>query len=275
MKDFKCGEGPHGQGDVIFGGVAMSVLKKYALIAACTTAVAAFAQTAQAATWTIVGGVPFAFAGYGTAPANNNVVNNPPSMVVDASGGANFLAQGRLDATFATTSYGVQWFYFGSESDRVDTFQSPLGVAAPFAEDNRNNNCIGCTFPSAPRAVVLMGSATLQTALTPGFTFAGAGTVSNGANNPANSGIANFVLSYASLVGTNLVMQAAPSDWVIIGFNDNAFADDNHDDFMVAARIFETGNVPGDTPIPGALPLFASALGGGFLLLRNRRRKQA
>src|SRR5262245_32244540 len=121
MKDFKRGEGPHGQGDGIIGGVAMSSLKKYALIAACTTAVAAFAQTFQAATWSIVGGGgPFVFAGYGTAPAQNNVVNNPPSMVTDATGGATWVQNAQLNALFSTTSYGVNWFYVGSESDRVD-----------------------------------------------------------------------------------------------------------------------------------------------------------
>src|SRR5215510_9203168 len=101
MKDIKRGGCPHGQGG-IFGGVAMSSLKKYALIAACTTAVAAFAQTSQAATWSIVGGGgPFVFTGYGTAPSNNNVVNNPPSFVVDVLGGATWVQNAQLNATFA------------------------------------------------------------------------------------------------------------------------------------------------------------------------------
>ena len=254
----------------------MSLLKKYALIAACTTAVAAFAQPSQAATWSIVGGGgAFVFAGYGTTPNENNVVNNPPSATVDGTNGAFWVQNAQLNAVFSTTSYGVNWFYVGSESDRVDTFTSPLGVPVAFAEDNRNNNCVGCTFPSFVGPIVLMGTTSGETATTPGFTFAGAGSVSNGANNPANTGVANFLLSYASLGPGGFTLQAAPSDFIVIGFNDNAFQDDNHDDFMVVAQIFETGNVPGDVPIPGALPLFASALGGGFLFLRHRRRKQA
>ena len=58
---------------------------------------------------------------------------------------------------------------------------------------------------------------------------------------------------------------------VVIGLNDTGFADDNHDDFIVAAFISERSQ----TPIPGALPLFASVLGGGFLFRRLRNRRQA
>src|SRR5262245_43375713 len=100
----------------------------------------AFAQTSQAATWQIVGGAPLgaAFAGYGTAPNNNNVINNPPSLVVDNTGGATWIANAQLNPV-AQSVYVINWFYIGSESDRVDTFQSPLGVAVPFAETNANN----------------------------------------------------------------------------------------------------------------------------------------
>jgi hypothetical protein len=40
---------------------------------------------------------------------------------------------------------------------------------------------------------------------------------------------------------------------------------------MVAAHITDGA----ETPIPGALPLFASVLGGGFLFRRLRNRRQA
>jgi hypothetical protein len=119
-----------------------------------------------------------------------------------------------------------------------------------------------------------MGSATGQTALQPAFTFTGGNSVSNGSNGPSGSGLANFTLAYASLIGGQLVIQSTPADWVIIGFNDSGFNDDNHDDFVVAAFITDQPGETGPTPIPGALPLFAGALGGGLLLLR-RRRKQA
>ena len=62
------------------------------------------------------------------------------------------------------------------------------------------------------------------------------------------------------------------SDIVVIGLNDTGFPDDNHDDFMLAAHIHGTAT---QTPIPGALPLFASVLGGGFLFRRLRNRRQA
>lgn len=256
----------------------MSLLKKYALIAACTTAVAAFALPAQAATWTITGGSPLggAFTGYGTAPANDNVINNPPSFTVDATNGATLIQGATLQAiNYTGGSYAVNWFYIGSESDLNVSFASTAGVAGGFVEDNRNNNCIGCTFASPVILPALMGGATGQTALTPDFTFTGGNVVSNGGNSNSGSGLANFTLSYATLSGGILTLSAAPSDWVIIGFNDSGFNDDNHDDFLVAAQIIDGGGEQTPTPIPGALPLFASALGGGFLFLRNRRRKQA
>src|SRR5262249_39904029 len=163
---------------------------------------------------------------------------NPPSFIVDNTNGATWIANAQLNAVFSTVVYFVNWIYIGSESDRVDTFIAPAAMAAAFAEDNRNNNCIGCNTASPVLLPQLMGSATLQTAQTPGFTFGGAGSVSNGGNAPPNAGVANFVLSYATLSSlsgvTRLTLSSQPSDWVIIGFNDNAFADDNHDDFVVA-----------------------------------------
>jgi hypothetical protein len=74
-------------------------------------------------------------------------------------------------------------------------------------------------------------------------------------------------------MGGTLFLTTSVSDWVVFGYNDTGFPDDNHDDFMVAAHITDGAQ----TPIPGALPLFASVLGGGFLFrrLRNRRRAKA
>jgi hypothetical protein len=81
-------------------------------------------------------------------------------------------------------------------------------------------------------------------------------------------------MSYAEIgPGGVLFLTANVTDIVVIGFNDTGAPDDNHDDFMLAAFISET---PGEqTPIPGALPLFASALAGGFLFRRLRNRRQA
>ena len=127
-----------------------------------------------------------------------------------------------------------------------------------------------------------MGSVTGLTSLLTPFTFADTtpphvvgGSISNGSNVPAGTATANFISSYASLISGNLVLQLAPSDWVVVGFNDNGGNDDNHDDFIMAAQIVDAGNAPGLTPIPAALPLFGSVLGGGFLFGRFRKRRQA
>ena len=63
-----------------------SVIKKYALAALCGAAIIGVGQSAQAATWSIVLGVPSApssAANYGTAPNQNNVINNPASATHD------------------------------------------------------------------------------------------------------------------------------------------------------------------------------------------------
>ena len=73
------------------------------------------------------------------------------------------------------------------------------------------------------------------------------------------------------LFGPGLYLTASVTDIVAIGLNDTGFLDDNHDDFTLVAFIQEVDT----TPIPGALPLFASVLGGGFLFRRLRNRRQA
>ena len=258
-----------------------SVAKRFALAAVCGAAIFAFSQSSQAATWSISGGGALTdFPGYGTLPGQDNVINFAPSHIVDPSPTAANTIQGAnlLPGTFSGGSYNVAWFYMGSESDNTITFTAP-GVSA-FPEDNRNNNCCQGSLPLGPAA---MGSATglTSTSAIP-FSFNDASnghTVTNGSNSAAGSGFANFTLSYASLIGGNLVIGSSgtPTDWIIIGFNDNGFNDDNHDDFIVAAQILDAGRETNFTPIPAALPLFGSVLGGGFLFrrLRNRRKAKA
>ena len=55
-----------------------SVIRKYVLAALCGAAIVGVGQSAQAATWDIVGGVaPTGTADYSTVPNENNVINNP------------------------------------------------------------------------------------------------------------------------------------------------------------------------------------------------------
>jgi hypothetical protein len=61
----------------------------------------------------------------------------------------------------------------------------------------------------------------------------------------------------------------------VFGFNDNGAGDDNHDDFVGILSLTPGKLQPGNTPIPGALPLFGSVLGGGFLFRKLRKRRQA
>ena len=127
-----------------------------------------------------------------------------------------------------------------------------------------------------------MGTALNQTAVTPAFSFVDQNDFSfvlNGLNPlPGNPGPPNFLLSYAEFrngaFGLGWYLTSSVTDIVAIGLNDSGFRDDNHDDFTMLAFINESGNENG-TPIPGALPLFASVLGGGFLFRRLRNRRQA
>ena len=261
-----------------------SVIRKYVLAALCGAAIIGVGQSAQAATWSIVLGVPSApssAASYGPLPDQNNVINNPPSLTNDTINvpvNLSIRQNSNLNATFVG-SYNVDWFYLGSESDNKNDFAAN-GVALAnggvigYQEINANNNCIGCGL-SPSIGPQLMGTATNQTALTPFFEFrdqTDGSNVVNGFNRQDTAG-PNFLISYANLIGGQLFLTTSVSDWVVIGYNDTGFPDDNHDDFMVAAHITDGAQ----TPIPGALPLFASVLGGGFLFrrLRNRRRAKA
>jgi len=263
-----------------------SVIRKYALAALCGAAIIGVGQSAQAATWTIVGGVaPASAASYGTADGQNNVINNPNPLggqTFDTLAGATIKADADLNAT-AAGAYNVQWFYVGSESDNKIDFAAtgvPLanGGVVGYAETNANNQCAACaTNPSLQIGPQLMGTSINQNALTPFFGFrdqTDGSFVLNGANNGDGSGFPNFLISYATLIGTQLFLSAAPSDWVVFGLNDTGAPDDNHDDFIVAARISDFGG-ENPVPIPGALPLFASVLGGGFLFRRLRNRRLA
>ncbi len=60
---------------------------------------------------------------------------------------------------------------------------------------------------------------------------------------------------------------------ILFGFNDNGAGDDNHDDFVGIAPVMAGGLQ--ETPIPAALPLFGSVLGGGLLFRRLRKRAKS
>jgi len=277
-----------------------SVIRKYVLAALCGAAIVGVGQSAQAAQWSIFGSQdPASTASYGTANGDNNVINYAPSGVFDSQAGATVRAAGQLQAINFPVggSYDVSWTYIGSESDQIIQFRAPGVPGFPitgFNEDNRNNQCAACATTTNPAFVgptVLMGTATSQTDLTPNFTFqdvtfGGDHTFATNGFNPADDvGDANFLMSYAVFqgpgdplfdptLGPGLYLTSTPSDIVVIGYNDTGAADDNHDDFMIVAQIRDHGG-ENEVPIPGALPMLASALGGGFLFRRLRNRRQA
>jgi hypothetical protein len=57
-----------------------------------------------------------------------------------------------------------------------------------------------------------------------------------------------------------------PTDWFAFGYDDPGSANNDHDDFMMVGHLRAT-------PIPGALGLMGSFLGGSYLVGRWRRRK--
>jgi hypothetical protein len=159
---------------------------------------------------------------------------------------------------------------------------------APFTGDNRNNNCCGGI---NPLPVVNMGSTVYDNGAnlvsTPGFTLkdltTGASTTNNGTSvNPIpNSGSANLIFAYLTreldpariALGILWDLTTTQTTDIVFGFNDNGSGDDNHDDFMAIAHLVAGGLQ--ETPIPAALPLFASVIGGGWLFGRRRKRAKS
>jgi len=263
-----------------------SVIRKYALAALCGAAiVVGVGQSAQAASlWDIDGGVAAGAPNYGNLPNQNNVLNQGPlgmAGVFDDLNGASIIAGAQLRTT-TTGAYDVSWNYVGSESDHTLRFTAAGVTGGFFDENNANNNCIGCNTASPQIGIQNIGTALNQNALTPAFTFQDQqdpSNVSNGTNPlPGDPGPPNFLMSYAEFrngaFGLGWYLTASITDAVVIGLNDSGFRDDNHDDFTLLALIRDSGN-ENNTPIPGALPLFASVLGGGFLFRRLRNRRQA
>jgi hypothetical protein len=282
-----------------------TTLQKAALAALCATALCGITSVAGAATLTI-SGAPLAVAPdplYGTSQGQNNVVNatgvpTTASSLFDPTG-PNFVAattpwiQG--GAVVATGAYAVSWFYAGSESGFNISFNSPgLAPAGPFPETNLNNN-LGVINGTTNPGPQFMGNNTSVL-----FTlswFDGAVNKSQGndgvtaANIPGSAAASNDgSIVYSWLVpdgagGFNLTRTAQDCTtecWFAFALNDNGAktatgTDDNHDDFVGFARFLNRGEENSPTPIPGALPLFATVLGGGLLArkLRNRRKQPA
>ena len=282
-----------------------TVTGRIALVALCATALTSVTQKAHAlVTFDIVPGasllsIPGQFPGYGTVISQDNVVNSGTAgqTVADGLSGASWIASTTSSPAYLTVvgltgsqTYNVKFSYLGSESNDVNQFTS--GAITPFKENNANNNCATCAasgFPSPQTGIAPIGTNTGLTATIVPFTLTdtgptGSGSLSNGTTNAQpGSNIANLIFSYATFnpaAGLNgmYTLTSSVTDFVVFGFNDNGGSDDNHDDFIGVAQLQVLGQgTQGETPLPAALPLFGSVIGGGFLFrrLRNRRRAGA
>ena len=278
-------------------------LRKLALVALSSSAIVALSQTSQAAPlFQIQNAIPQNGFVYSNLPNGNNVINSPSSnptgsTVFDGATPTTWQGSSASNSSLVAVTglagvatYTVSWTYIGSESDNIVRFTVPTNAnvavngAIPTNEDNRNSNCIGC-FNSGvnPSPTLSMGSTTYNVVggtNIPAFTVTdtqtgGANTVTNGGvNGGPGSGLTSLLFSYATFDGVKFTLTTAQSDIVVFGFNDNGFADDNHDDFMGIMRITAFTNA-NPTPIPGALPLFGTVLGGGLLFRRLRKRNKA
>ena len=276
-----------------------TIVKKFALVALCTTALTVAVQTSHAAPAFSISGVPQNGFSYGTTFSDDNVINfigqpaanNTGSTVTDPNSAPSTWLGSGLNASnvFVNSmvtvtglapgqNYSVNWTYVGSESDNVETFTAPGGIS--HNEDNRNNNCGICdSGPGRNVSTVPMGSTAYNNGDVPAFTVADTnaiigGSVTNGGPNPTPANfLASLIFSYANFDGTTYTLTSSPTLFVVFGFNDNGFGDDNHDDF-VGVMALVPGGTQNDTPIPGALPLFGSVLGGGLLFRRLRKRNK-
>jgi len=270
-------------------------------LALCATALIVNFHNANAATFEIVGGSPLSTGPtplYGSSLPQNNVVNSPgapptgalvfdptgPNVTADTpwvQGGQVFAAGACCDpvpGTFVGTLTRLDWLFLGSESGFDITFHSP-GLA-DFTEGNQNNSAYSGG-PPLPFGAQLLGTKFVTSGpISFSLTWA-TGSIDNGASQPsAGPGVPNLIFSYATIGPDGLVLTKSLSDIIVFALNDGG-ADHNHDAFVGAAFIssFSCENpgclVPEATPIPAALPLFGGVLGGGLLLHKWRKRRNA
>lgn len=197
------------------------------------------------------------FPGYGTSVGVNNVVNFGPSGLLDTTRGRGWFQDASLNVS--ASSYQIDWYFAGAESGDAIRFQ-PFN----FVEANQNNNHNSGNDPGWSRLGTTTGAApgTLPIALI---------------DETNNSFIASFMLAYVEpiyrhgrLLGWRVVRHA--TDWFAFGFNDAGSSDSDFDDFMGIGHVTASTQVT-NTPLPGALPLLATALGAGGLLRCVRLRR--
>jgi hypothetical protein len=263
---------------------------KVAVAALCATALTAVSHSAQAGTVTLTGTTLASGPNplYGSATSSNNVINSPSapstgSILYDGSGptlttSTPWLQNGQVSASAgATNAYQVNWYFAGSESGYTITLNAP---SVSFPEGNQNNSAYAGGPALTGGSYQFLGSSVYSAGQALSFTLSWAGGSVNNSGTQATpgKGTANLIFSYldiSTVPGTGLAdLTTSPGDWFVFALNDNGGDDDNHDDFVGFAQITSVGNGPGLTPIPAALPLFGSVLGGGIFVGKWRKRRK-
>jgi hypothetical protein len=284
-----------------------------ALCATALTALSQTAQANGV--FAITGGSALgSFPGYGPLQTQNNVINdssgawtgtqlNPVasggyvtgSTIQDASAGGDFLKNATLTVTGlgGTQQYTVSWQFAGNEAYDVNNFSitganvvgstvaaGGYNSGAPSGgTNNYNSNYTPAPYSPTQGSPIAMGLTAYQGsggADTPGFKLLDAPNSGSVTNGGATVGLPtpSLLFSYATFSGGIYTLTSSATNIVVFGFNDNGAPDDNHDDFVGIATLLPGGNdLP--TPLPAALPLFGSVLGGGLLFRRLRNRRQA
>ena len=285
-----------------------TVVGKLAAVALCATALTAFSYSANASTVDFTTGTPGPLTQatpnplYGGALSDNNVINSPGSpatnsALYNSTSPATPAATPWIQQTAATTSlstYYVAWFFAGSESGYTITFNAPSTVTqttpvplgpVTYTEHDNNNNIGGAPLPGGA-GYKYLGMTEGNTSLidfTLNWLSGGAHSISNGDTTaPGTNGVPSLIFSYINPVfdANNLFtgqwdLTHNATDWFAFGLNDTGGPDDNHDDYVGFALVSRSpGGGPGTTPIPGALPLFSTVLGGGLAFSTWRKRRK-
>ncbi|MGN6591127.1 MAG: hypothetical protein ACTHKE_12640 [Sphingomicrobium sp.] len=269
-----------------------TVFAKVALAALCATALTAVSHSAFAGTVTITGSTLSTAPNplYGSVTSENNVVNSPGapstgSILNDPTGptltpSTPWVQQGQVSANVGASPYFVTWYFTGSESGYNITLTAPN---VNFTEGNQNNSAYAGGPPLTNGSYQILGTSAYSAGSPLAFQLTWAagpnGSVDNSGTQAApGNGLANLIFSYVDIstyMSTGLLnLTTQAGDWFAFALNDNGGSDDNHDDFVGFAQITTTNGGPGLTPIPAALPLFGSVIGGGLAFGKWRRRRK-